>query len=882
MIHRHALRRWSTRLRAIVLLSAGLPLAPPPASAVPQAEPPAALAWSRLPDLPDPVGVAGPFVGVCAGETAGGMLVVAGGANFPGRAPWDGGTKAWHDAAWVLADPAGEWVRADPLPRPLAYGVSASFGGRLWCIGGGDAQEHVASTMTVRWDADARRLVVDRDALPPLPRPVAFAAGTLVGSRLYVAGGQEGPAATEALATFWSIDLAEALAARDGAATLRWREHPSWPGPPRILPVLGSRDGHVYLVSGAAVAPAEDGTDVTRSFLADAYRFDPVSDTWSVRAPPPVPLVAAPGPAIPIGVSQLAFLPGDDGALFTRQQELADRHPGFPRTVLLYDTITDGWRSAGAVPETSAGRDVAAVVTTPAVPWRGRTVVATGETRPGVRTAGVLAVAPAAQPAVFGAVEWGVLVAYLVGLVGIGVACARGEHSTADYFLGGRRIPWWAAGISIFGTTLSAITYLSIPARAYATDWSMIFLNAGIVLVAPLVVGWYLPAFQRSGVTTAYEYLETRFDLSLRLFGATCFTLLQLARMGIVILLPAVAISAVTQIPVAQAIIAMGVLATLYTVLGGIEAVIWTDVLQVAVLLGGAAVAIAVALAGIDGGAARAFDIAAAADKLRLVQPSWDPAGDTLWVILVGALFSNALVPYTTDQSVIQRYLTTADERQAARAIWTNALIVIPATLLFFGVGTAIYCFYASHPDATPLLASSAELVPWFATTQLPTGFGGLVVAGIFAAAMSSLDSGMHSVSTVVTNDVVKRFWPQGSDASRLRIARGLVVILGVVGTATALWMARVQVPHFWDLVVTLMGLFGGPLSGVFFLGVFTRRVGPAHAWAGVTAAVAAVAWLRFGTTANGILAGGLGWATCVAVALLAAAGSSRWRNDRT
>ena len=858
---------------ALVAVAAG------PLSA-PAEDPPPALAWARLPDLPDPRGVAGPFAGVC-GEAADGRLVVAGGANFPGRPPWEGGTKAWHATAWMLADPQSAWMEVEPLPRPLAYGVSASFGGRLWCIGGGDAREHVASTLALRWDAAGGRVVIEHDALPPLPRPVAFAAGLVVGSRLYVAGGQETPAATEALSSFHSIDLAAALADGPTAPTVRWREHPSWPGPPRILPVLGARDGRISLVSGARLAAAADESGgVTRTFLADAYRFDPATDDWSVRTPPPLPLVAAPGPAIPVGFSQLAFLPGDDGTLFHRQRELADRHPGFSRTVLLHDTLTDTWRAAGAVPSAVADRDVAPAVSTPTVGWRGRTVVPSGEIRPGVRTPAVLAVMPAAQPAVFGAAEWAVLVAYLGGLVAIGVACARGEHTTADFFLGGRRIPWWAAGISIFGTTLSAITYLSIPARAYATDWSMLVLNGGIVLVAPLVVGWYLPAFRRSGVTTAYEYLETRFDLSLRLFGAACFTLLQLARMGIVILLPAVAISAVTRIPVPQAIVAMGVLATLYTALGGIEAVIWTDVLQVVVLLGGAVVVLAVALAGIDGGAARAFELAAGAGKVRLVQPSWDAAGDSLWVIVVGAVFANALVPYTTDQSVIQRYLATPDERQAARAVWTNALIAVPATLLFFAVGTTIFCFYASHPAAVPLLASSAELVPWFATTRLPTGCGGLVVAGVFAAAMSSLDSGMHSVSTVLTNDVVKRFQPHGSDAVRLRIARGLVIALGAVGTATALWMSRVEVPHFWDLVVTLMGLFGGPLSGLFFLGVFTRGVASRHAWVGVVAAVAAVIWLRFGTPANGILAGGLGWATCVAVGMLAAI-ADPGRHDR-
>jgi len=837
-------------------------------------------AWGRLGDLPAAHGVAGCFAGVCGSrphDAGADVLIVAGGANFPEARPWAGGRKAWHAGSWWLAEPDATWQPGPPLPRPLAYGVSASFGGRLWCVGGGDATEHVRSTIAFRRDSGSGAVVVEPDALPPLPRPFAFGAGVVVWSRLYVAGGQASPDATAVLGTLWSIDLAEAA---DGGEAV-WREHPPWPGPPRILPVLGARDGSLYLVSGAELVPPERAdaagdagstaaARIGRRYLADAYAFDPTSDSWRVLAPPPVPLVAAASPAIPVGSSQLAFVSGDDGTVVARQQELADRHPGFSRTIHLYDTVTNSWRTAGEVPETVNGRDTQPVVTTPTVAWRGRTVIPSGETRPGVRSPAVLALSPAPQRAVFGVVEWGVLVSYLAALVVIGVACAGGERTTADFFLGGSRIPWWAAGLSIFGTTLSAITFLSIPARAYATDWSMILLNAGIVLVAPLVVGWYLPAFRAAGLTTAYELLERRFGLSLRLFGAASFCLFQVGRMGIVILLPAMAIAAVTDIPVARAIVAMGVLATLYTALGGIEAVIWTDVLQVIVLLGGATVALVTALAGIDGGPARGWELAAAADKFTVAHWSWQASGDAVWVILLGAVFSNALVPYTADQSVIQRYLTTPDERQAARAIWTNALVSIPATLLFFALGTAIWCFYATRPAEVPVLAAPAELVPWFATTQLPTGLGGLVVAGIFAAAMSSLDSSMHAVSTVITTDVVQRFHPAGSDAGRLRIARGLVVLLGAIGTAMALWMATVQVPHLWDLFVTLMGLLGGPLAGVFFLAVFTRRVQASHAWVGVGAASAAVAALTFGTTANGLLAGGVGQVTCVIAALAA------------
>ena len=822
--------------------------------------------WSQLANLPDTNGVAGCFAGVCNDPAGSDMLIVAGGANFPEQPPWEGGEKVWHDTVWALADPTAAWQPAGRLPRPLGYGIAVSYAGQLWCVGGGDRETHCATSFALQWNPTTSRVQVSDNALPPLPQPVAFGAGILVGSRLYVAGGQVSPTATEALGLFCSVDLA-ALA--DDGAPPTWQLHRPWPGPPRILPVLGSQAGKVYLFSGAELLPAvEQPGTASRRFLRDAFVYDPASDSWSDITGPPRPLVAAPSPAVPVGFSQLLVLPGDDGELFG--QELADRHPGFPRGLLQYDTITDRWQAAGSLPAlVTPAATAAAVVTTPTVSWRGQTVIPSGEVRPGVRTPTVRVLQASGQPAVFGSLEWLVLGAYLTCLVGIGLACSGGEQTTADFFLGGHRIPWWAAGISIFGTTLSAITFLAIPARSYAADWSTILLNGGIVVVAPLVAGWYLPIIRQADVTTAYEFLEQRFGLSLRLFAAVSFSLFQLARMGIVILLPALAISAVTGVPVIPAILVMGLLATLYTVLGGIEAVIWTDVLQVVVLVGAAVIAIGVAIAEV-GGLTPALEIALAADKLRLVQPGWSPDGDSLWVLMLGAIFSNALVPYTTDQTIIQRYLATPDQSQAVRAIWTNALIAIPVTVLFFALGTAIFCVYQSQPETLPTLDSPSQLVPWFAATRLPAGCGGLVVAGVLAAAMSSLDSGMHSVSTVLTNDVLRRFRPATTDAVLLRAARLLVVLLGAIGTATAVWMASVQVPSLWEFFITIMGLFGGPLAGLFFLAVFRPQTGTPQVWAGVGAAVAAVGWLVLGTTANGLLAGAVGWSVCVVVAITA------------
>jgi N-acetylneuraminic acid mutarotase len=376
------------RMTLLVLMSGGVwswHAAADDAGGPSTARPPA-LSWATLAPLPDPLGVAGPFAGVAAATNDaadGGVLVVAGGANFPDRPPWDGGTKTWQAAVYVLSTPGAAWVGAAPLPRPLGYGVAASFGGRVWCVGGGDATEHVRSTVALGWDAATQQLRIEADALPPLPEPMALGSGVLVGSRLFVAGGMSTPVATEAVGSFRSIDLAAAPTAR------RWKEHPTWPGAKRILPVLGQLDGSIYLVSGAALVPdpaaAPGGPAVTRRFLTDAYAFDTRTDAWRRIADCPVPLVAAPGPAIQVAASQLAFLPGDDGSLFFRQKELAGRHPGFPRQVYAYDTAHDAWRTCGVVP---AG--IRPAVTAPVVAWRGGWIIPSGEVQPGVRSPQIL------------------------------------------------------------------------------------------------------------------------------------------------------------------------------------------------------------------------------------------------------------------------------------------------------------------------------------------------------------------------------------------------------------------------------------------------------------------------------------------------------------
>lgn len=452
--------------------------------------------------------------------------------------------------------------------------------------------------------------------------------------------------------------------------------------------------------------------------------------------------------------------------------------------------------------------------------------------------------APLALRSGFGIADYAVLVGYLAVLVAMGAYFSRRERTTSDYFLAGRRVPWWAAGLSIFGTQVSVITFLAIPAKVYATDWTYLLAYATIPAVAPLVVYVYLPFFRRLNVTTAYEYLEKRFNLAARLFGSTAFILLQLARMGIILCLPAIALSTVADVSVWACVLIVGVLCTTYTVMGGIEAVVWTDVLQVIVLMGGALLSLGIVVANVDGGASEVLTIAQTDGKLRIFNWSWDHTVATVWVIFIGNLFVT-LGPYTTDQAVVQRYLTTRDEKQAAGAIWTNALMTVPSAAVFFALGTALYVFYKLHPDLLGGSSPADSIFPWFIVTQLPAGIAGLVVAGLLAAAMSSVDSSMNSIATALVTDFYQRLRPTVADHRRLNAARWITALAGVFGTATAWLIASLEIVSLWDLFVEILGMLTGSLAGLFALGIFTRRANGIGGLIGVAVSLIALVLVR-------------------------------------
>ena len=311
--------------------------------------------WKRLAPLPDKEGFAAPFAGV-----SGGALLVAGGANFPDKKPWDGGTKVWYDGAFVLEKPGGAWARVGTLPRPLAYGVCATHRGGVVCAGGSDAARHYADCFRLEWKGG--KLLTTK--LPPLPKPVANACGALVGDTLYVVGGQAKPDAAEALRTVYTLDLSDSNA--------KWRDEKPLPSGGRILAVAASFGGKFWIAGGAELVADKDGKAVRR-YLTDAACYDPAKG-WARVAALPHAVVAAPSPA-PSDATGFYVLGGDNGSQLAAAPE---RHTGFSKKVLRFDAKKNDWVAAGELP--------APRVTVPLVVWGGAWVIPGGEARPGVRS----------------------------------------------------------------------------------------------------------------------------------------------------------------------------------------------------------------------------------------------------------------------------------------------------------------------------------------------------------------------------------------------------------------------------------------------------------------------------------------------------------------
>jgi SSS family transporter len=307
-----------------------------------------------------------------------------------------------------------------------------------------------------------------------------------------------------------------------------------------------------------------------------------------------------------------------------------------------------------------------------------------------------------------------------------------------------------------------------------------------------------------------------------------------------------------------------GVVCTVYTFLGGMEAVIWTDVLQVVILMGGAVLCLFIAAANIDGGFGSVLFQGLQDGKFTLFHIGWKPDKLVLWVVIVGFFFLN-IIPYTSDQTIVQKYLTVKDEGATSKSLWINSLLSLSTIPIFFGLGTVLFIFYKDNPAKIPS-ETIGEILPYFIVQELPIGLAGLVIAGIFAASQSTLSSSLNSIATSYISDIHCRFYPQISDQSKLKLAQQITMLMGIAGILIAAGIAALNIEFIFDLFQEVLGIVAGSLAGVFILGIFTKRANSYGVLMGIIISVLVVSIVKNNTDISLYLYGAISVVTCVMV----------------
>lgn len=423
----------------------------------------------------------------------------------------------------------------------------------------------------------------------------------------------------------------------------------------------------------------------------------------------------------------------------------------------------------------------------------------------------------------FSTLNYAIVFVYLAGMVAIGIAFAGRQKTTEDYFLAGRRMPWLVVGMSMFASLTSASTYIGVPAFSYRYNTAIFYGVLVSPVVAPVLILTFYPFYRRLNVTTSYEYIQARFGRAARLMVSGLFVVARIAWLGVVIYAPALALSVTTGIGLSTAILLMGILATVYTVLGGLAAVLWTDAVQFVILVAGAVWVTVSLIAEIPGGLHEI--IATGLADGRITRPGFEMSlGKMTAAAATLSWFFVFLHDYGADQVTVQRLMATKDFRGTAKAVVFNSVsdVVINTMLLFIGV--ALYVFYSGHSGLLPPEITGDRIMPFYIIQNLPDGVSGLIITAVFAAAMSSMDSGINSISTVIVKDFIQPARKRSvKEADDVTLARLLTVVLGATATMVAFFAARIgSVIEAWS---SFMSLFSGPILAIFLLGIFFRRI---------------------------------------------------------
>lgn len=458
--------------------------------------------------------------------------------------------------------------------------------------------------------------------------------------------------------------------------------------------------------------------------------------------------------------------------------------------------------------------------------------------------------------------DWIVITLYFAAMGYLGYYFSKKNKNTEEYFVGGRSFKGWALGLSMVGTSISSVSFLAYPADAYRTAWLRMIPNFVMPIAAIAALFVFIPIFRAGQKTSAYQYLGLRFGNGIRIYGGCAYMMTQFVRLGIVLFLVGKLLETMVGWPIWICIIAAGIVVAAYTIMGGFDAVVWTDVIQTIVLVVGGVAVFAAVLAGVPGGLSEIVNVATADGKLsfselqgtELVPIGWGWALSEktgLMMLILGLTWW--LQEFASDQNVVQRYCSAASDAEAKKAVWWSVLCRLPIWAFFMFLGSALYVFFQFNPSgpATAMLTGAEKpegILPYFVMNYLPPGVAGIIIAAAVAAAMSSLDSSLNAVSAVFVTDLYRaRFRPDKEERHYLKAARIASGIAAVVMVGLAILLAYAETKTMQDVSTMLGAVFGGGILGLFLFGFFTKWGDGRAAACGVIATVCYTVYIILG-----------------------------------
>jgi SSS family solute:Na+ symporter len=456
-----------------------------------------------------------------------------------------------------------------------------------------------------------------------------------------------------------------------------------------------------------------------------------------------------------------------------------------------------------------------------------------------------------------------IIALYLLAMIGIGVYFSRKNTNTDQFTKASGHIPGWALGLSFYATFLSSNTFLGVPGKSFGSNWNSFVFSLSMPLAAWVAAKYFVPFYRKTGEISAYTHLEHRFGPWARTYTMLCFVLTQLARMGSIFFGIALTLEALTGIDMQTIMIVSGVCIIIYTMLGGMEAVIWTEVAQAVIKTIGAAAVLWLVVVEMKNGVGDIISIGTTDNKFSLGSFSLtDFTTSTFWVVFLYGFFIN-LNNFGIDQNYIQRYHTAKTEKEAANSIWLCVYWYLPVSLVFFFIGTALYAYFQQHPEliesvrnqvaiekgvaASSLTAADYgdKVLPHFMVTKVPQGLLGLIIAAILSAAMSTISSGMNSSATVFLKDIYQRYIDRNiTPRKEMTVLYFSTGSMGVLAIVTGI--AMIGVKSILDLWWQLAGIFSGGMLGLFLLGMISRSAGNIEAKLGTVIGILVILWMTF------------------------------------